>query len=201
MGMMSLFWTQTFFLRLMKPFSNSHLFFCFLLLLFLENNKKSVFLLFWVSVFIILTGYTQTSNERKMRSESILQMLRHEVHILIVSIWNINSRVHTYIYWIRLNVYLSCCPGGGLRALSLAQCKCLGMEVWRRGSGGRLLNPQWSEVRLLNLYINLLSLITERALPETSFKISQHTEHFRKHQNKFVINVRKCSGVRWLRWE
>jgi len=35
-------------------------------------------------------------------------------------------------------------------------CKCIGLEVWRRGGGGMLLIYQWSEVRLLNLYIPLI---------------------------------------------
>jgi len=39
--------------------------------------------------------------------------------------------------------------------------KCLGLEVWRRGGGGMLLNYQWNEVRLLNLHIHFLSLIAE----------------------------------------
>jgi len=35
-------------------------------------------------------------------------------------------------------------------------CKCLGLEEWKRGGGGMLLNYRWSEVRLLNLYITLI---------------------------------------------
>jgi len=41
-------------------------------------------------------------------------------------------------------------------------CKCLGLEEWKRGGGGMLLNYRWSEVRLLNLYtVYLFSLIAE----------------------------------------
>jgi len=38
-----------------------------------------------------------------------------------------------------------------LEAIVLPPCKSLGLDVWRMGGGGMLLNYQWSEVRLLNI--------------------------------------------------
>jgi len=35
-------------------------------------------------------------------------------------------------------------------------CKWLGLEEWRRGGGGMLLNSQWIEETLLNLYTPLI---------------------------------------------
>jgi len=41
----------------------------------------------------------------------------------------------------------------------------LGLEEWRRGGGGMLLNCQRNEVRLLSLYIHILIMIAECSPP------------------------------------